>query len=135
MEESYIKLKGVVQLGKFIVKRCLSAIPVLIVVLVMVFFLMRFIPGNPIYFIQEDADMTPEQMATLEEKYGLNESIFEQFTKYIKNVLRGDWGESYFNGKPVFENIFSRMEPTIMITVLSMLITLLLGVPLGGRRQ
>ena len=118
-------------MAKFIIKRCLSAIPVLIVVLVMVFFLMRFIPGNPIYFIQEDADITPEQMEMLQEKYGLNESIFQQFAKYIKNVLRGDWGESYFNGKPVFENIRTRMEPTAMITVLSMLITLILGVPLG----
>ena len=118
-------------MGKFIFKRCLSAIPVLVVVLVLVFFLMRFLPGNPIYSIVEDADLTPEQLAIMEEKYGLNESVFQQFLKYIKNIFKGDWGDSYYNGKPVFENIFSRMEPTVVITLYSTLITLCLGIPIG----
>ena len=107
-------------MGKFVFKRCMSAIPVLIVVLVLVFFLMRFLPGNPIYSIAEDADLSEEQLALLEEKYGLNESVFQQFGKYIKNIFKGDWG-----------NIFGRMEATLVITVYSTLITLLVGIPVG----
>lgn len=118
-------------MGKFVIKRCLSAIPVLLVVLVLVFFLMRFLPGNPIYSIQEDADLTAEQLALMEEKYGLNESVFQQFIKYVKNILKGEWGDSYFNNKPVFDNIFGRMEPTLVITIYSTLITLVLGIPIG----
>lgn len=116
---------------KFIIKRVLSAIPVLLVILILVFCLMRLVPGNPMYSIQADANMTEEEMKIMEEKYGLNGSIVDQFLIYMKRVAQGDWGTSFFNGKPVFQNIFDRMEPTILITVLSTLIALVLGVPIG----
>ena len=116
---------------KFTVKRVLSAIPVLLVILILVFSLMRMIPGNPMYSLQADSNMTEEELILMQEKYGLNGSIFEQFFRYLKNIVKGDWGTSFFNGKPVFENIFSRMEPTILITVFATLISLLLGVPIG----
>ena len=109
----------------------LSAIPVLLVILILVFSLMRMIPGNPMYSLQADSNMTEEELIMMQEKYGLNGSIFEQFFRYLKNIVKGDWGTSFFNGKPVFENIFSRMEPTILITVFATLISLLLGVPIG----
>lgn len=118
-------------MGKFILKRALSAIPVLFIILLMVFCLMRAIPGNPLYTIQADADMTDEQMQIMQEKYGLNGSIFEQFGRYLKNIAKGDWGTSYFNGEEVFKNIFAHMEPTLMMTGLSTLITLGLGIPIG----
>lgn len=118
-------------MGKFILKRALSAIPVLFIILLMVFCLMRAIPGNPLYTIQADADMTDEQMQIMQEKYGLNGSIFEQFWRYLKNIAKGDWGTSYFNGEEVFKNIFDHMEPTLMMTGLSTLITLGLGIPIG----
>lgn len=116
---------------KFTVKRVLSAIPVLLVILILVFSLMRMIPGNPMYSLQADSNMTEEELIMMQEKYGLNGSIFEQFFRYLKNIVKGDWGTSFFNGKPVFENIFSRMEPTILITVFATIISLLLGVPIG----
>ena len=118
-------------MGKFVVKRFLSAIPVMLIILILVFCLMRMVPGNPMYTIQADASMTEEELFLLQEKYGLNGTIFEQFFAYMKRVVRGDWGTSYFNGKPVFENIFARMEPTILITLLSTFITIILGVPIG----
>ena len=118
-------------MAKFILKRFLSAIPVMLIILVMVFCLMRMVPGNPMYTIQADANMTEEELYMLQEKYGLNGTILDQFWAYIKRVAVGDWGESYFNGQPVFSNIFARMEPTILITLLSTFITLILGVPIG----
>ena len=118
-------------MGKFVVKRFLSAIPVMLIILILVFCLMRMVPGNPMYTIQADASMTEEELFMLQEKYGLNGTIIEQFFAYMKRVAQGDWGESYFNGKPVFENIFARMEPTILITIMSTFITLILGVPIG----
>ena len=118
-------------LGRYILKRLLSAIPVLFVILLMVFFLMRAIPGNPLYTLYEDADLTPEQLAELEEQYGISGSIPQQFVTYLKNILKGNWGTSFFNNKPVFQNILSKMEPTLMITAFSTLITLMIGVPIG----
>ena len=118
-------------MGKFVIKRILSAIPVLFIILVMVFCLMRLLPGNPLYSLQADADLSEEEMTVLQEKYGLNGTIFEQFWRYLKNIAKGDWGNSYFDGEPVFQNIFERMEPTLLMTALSTAITLLLGIPIG----
>ena len=118
-------------MGKFIIKRFLSAIPVMLIILVLVFSLMRMVPGNPMYTIQADANMTEEELFMLQEKYGLNGTIFEQFWVFIKRAAVGDWGTSYFNGQPVFSNIFARMEPTILITLMSTTIVLILGVPMG----
>lgn len=118
-------------MGKFIIKRVLSAIPVLFIILLMVFCLMRAIPGNPLYSLQADSDMTEEQLQIMQEKYGLNGTIFEQFGRYLKNIAKGDWGTSFFNGEQVFQNIFAHMEPTLMMTGLSTLITLVLGIPIG----
>lgn len=118
-------------MGKFILKRFLLAIPVLFTILTMVFVLMRLVPGNPIYSLQEDANLTPEQMEFFNEKYGLNGSILEQYGKYLRNVVKGDFGTSIFNDKPVFENIFERMDATLIITFYSTIITLLIGIPIG----
>ncbi len=118
-------------MGKFILKRFLLAIPVLFAILTLVFILMRIVPGNPIYSLQEDANLTPEQMEFFNEKYGLNGTVFEQYGKYLRNIVKGDFGDSLFNGKPVFGNIFDRMDATLIITFYSTLITLLLGIPIG----
>ena len=118
-------------MGKFIIKRVISAIPVMFLILVLVFCLMRMVPGNPMYTIQADANMTEEELYLLQEKYGLNGTIFEQFWAFIKRAATGDWGTSYFNGQPVFSNIFARMEPTILITLMSTFFVLILGVPMG----
>ena len=103
----------------------------MLIILVLVFSLMRMVPGNPMYTIQADANMTEEELFMLQEKYGLNGTIFEQFWVFIKRAAVGDWGTSYFNGQPVFSNIFARMEPTILITLMSTTIVLILGVPMG----
>ena len=93
-------------MGKFIIKRVLSAIPVLFIILLMVFCLMRAIPGNPLYSLQADADMTDEQLQIMQEKYGLNGSIIEQFARYLKNIAKGDWGTSTLTARQ-FSRIYS----------------------------
>lgn len=118
-------------MGKFILKRFLLAIPVLFAILTMVFVLMRLVPGNPIYSLQEDANLTEEEMEFFNEKYGLSGSILEQYGKYLRNVVKGDFGTSFFNEKPVFENIFDRMDATLIITFYSTIISLLIGIPIG----
>lgn len=118
-------------MGKFIVKRILTAIPTLFLALTLVFFLMRAIPGDPL-FVMTGADQvdqaTYEAMA---ERYGLAGSDFEQYIKYLGNVFKGDFGYSFFMGKTVWECIVDRLEPTLMLSAMSMIITVLLGVPLG----
>lgn len=118
-------------MGKFIVKRILTAIPTLFLALTLVFFLMRAIPGDPL-FAMTGADQVDENTyAAMEERYGLAGSDFEQYVKYLGNVARGDFGYSFFMGKTVLECIKDRLEPTLMLSALSMIITVVLGVPLG----
>ncbi len=119
-------------MGKFILKRILLSFVVLFIVLTVVFILMRLVPGNPIYAMTADAtELSPEQVEYYKEMYGLNGTIFEQYAKYIRNVVRLDFGKSLLNKKPVFENILAKMEPTIMITIFSTIIALIVGIPLG----
>jgi len=117
-------------MGKFIVKRILTAIPTLFLALTLVFFLMRAIPGDPLFAFGAE-QMNEASYAVLAERYGLAGSDFEQYVKYLGNVIRGDFGYSFFMGKTVLECISDRLEPTLMLSALSMIITVLLGVPLG----
>lgn len=117
-------------MAKFIFKRILSAIPTLLIVLLLVFVLMRMLPGSAVYGMVDD-DVTQEQIEALEEKYGFNDPLYVQFFNYMKDIFTGNWGTSYFNGRGVFENLANRYEPTILIAVCSTIITVLVGVPIG----
>lgn len=117
-------------MAKFIFKRILSAIPTLLIVLILVFVLMRMLPGSAVYGMVDD-DVTQEQIEALEEKYGFNDPLHIQFFRYMKDIFTGNWGTSYFNGRGVFENMANRYEPTILIAVCSTIITVAIGVPIG----
>ncbi|MBR2934829.1 MAG: ABC transporter permease [Oscillospiraceae bacterium] len=112
------------------IKRIGAAILQLFVVMTLIFFMVRIIPGDPAtQILGEDARI--EDIEMLREQMGLNDPIPVQYVKYLKDVVRGDWGESLYNNKPVFENIRSRMEPTILLTVYSVSLAVLIGVPMG----
>ena len=118
-------------MAKYIVKRILSAIPTLFLVLTIVFFMLHVIGGSPIYSIVDMSDISQEEIDELNEKYGFNRPLYVQYFDYLTGVLTGDWGTSYFDGKDVFENIKPRMEPTLLITICSTVITVCIGVPIG----
>jgi len=115
---------------KFTIRRILSAIPVTLIVISMVFALMRIIPGDPtIMILGEDAE--PQEYEELRDRMGLNDPLIVQYVRYMKDILTGDWGTSYYNQKPVFENIFSRWEPTILLTIYSTTLAVVIGIPVG----
>ena len=103
---------------RFIIKRLLSVIPVLIIVVTLVFFLMRIIPGDPATLMLGD-DAAPEDILAFREMMGLNDPILTQYINYIKDILTGDWGDSLYYKTPVFDNIIKRMEPTILLMLYS----------------
>lgn len=111
-------------------KRILLAIPVLLVVVIVVFFLMRVLPGDPAKMILgKDADMLAVER--LRESMGLNDPLIVQFLRYVKDIATGNWGNSFYNNLPVFENIAARFEPTLLIMICSVLISAILGIPIG----
>lgn len=112
------------------IKRIFAALLQLFIVMTLIFFMVRIIPGDPAtQILGEDARI--EDIELLREQMGLNDPIPVQYVNYLKDIVRGDWGVSLYNNKPVFENIRSRMEPTIILTLYSVALAVLIGVPMG----
>jgi peptide/nickel transport system permease protein len=114
----------------FLIRRLLSVIPVLLIVAVLVFLMLRLVPGDPAVVIAGDT-ATDEQVAAIRERMGLERPIVVQFGLWIGNVLRGDLGESFFFRKPVTELIAQRLEPTLALGAGALLLAVVVAVPLG----
>ncbi|NNC92892.1 MAG: ABC transporter permease [Acidimicrobiia bacterium] len=114
----------------FIVRRTLLAIPVLIGIIVVVFLLIRAIPGDPCTAILGE-QATEEACERFDEANGLNEPIFVQLGIYIKNVVTFDLGDSIRFSRPVNQLLIERLPLTIELAVSALAIAVLVGVPLG----
>jgi len=115
---------------QFIARRLLSTIPVLVIVAVLVFMLLRLTPGDPAAILAGDAAST-EQIEGIRETLGLDRPLPVQFGIWVGQLLRGDLGESYYYKVRVTELIAQRLEPTMSLAVLTIIIAILVAVPLG----
>lgn len=115
---------------RYILKRLLMMIPVLIGVTFVVFCIMDMTPGNPAQMILGEA-ATPESIAKLEEELGLNGSLIERYIRYMGNLVTGDMGISYKNGLSVSEQIFEKLPNTILLASSGVLIAVFIGIPMG----
>lgn len=114
----------------YILHRILSTLPVMGVVAVVVFMLIHLSPGDPAALIAGDL-ATEEDIARLREALGLNQPLWRQFLIWAGGLLTGDLGTSIFTQVPVTHLLAQRIEPTVAIAGLTMLVTLLLAIPLG----
>ncbi|HEY2873210.1 MAG TPA: ABC transporter permease [Reyranella sp.] len=114
----------------FIARRLVSIIPVLAVVALFVFFMLRLTPGDPAAVIAGD-NATSDQIADIREKLGLNLPIWQQFGIWLGNMLQGNFGESFFFKKTVAELIAQRLEPTLALSVCTLILAVSTAVPLG----
>ncbi|UIJ70467.1 ABC transporter permease [Aurantimonas sp. HBX-1] len=114
----------------YFVRRVLAAIPVMIVVALFVFLLLRLTPGDPAAIIAGDM-ATPQQLADIREALGLNEPLYTQFVTWSTQLLTGDFGTSLISRTPVTTLIGQRLEPTVSLALLTMALTILISVPLG----
>ena len=114
----------------YILRRLLATIPVMTVVAVFVFFLLRFAPGDPAAIIAGD-DATSEQIEAVRAKLGLDRPVLEQFGLWVWGMLQGDFGTSIFSNLPVTRLIAQRVEPTLALTLSTLLVAVLLAIPLG----
>ena len=114
----------------FLVKRIAATVPVLFIVAVLVFLLLRLTPGDPATIIAGDA-ASPENVAKIRENLGLSKPLIAQFGIWFGNVLAGDLGESYFFKVKVSTLIMQRIEPTLALSFCTILIAVLVAVPLG----
>jgi len=115
---------------RYCLQRLVACIPVLAVVAVVVFLLLRLTPGDPAAIIAGDY-ATPEQIQRIRAGLGLDKPFVAQFGIWAGRVVRGDLGESFFFKKQVAELIGQRLEPTLALAVGTVLISVLIAVPLG----
>ncbi len=115
---------------KYIVRRLLLVLPVLLGVSFIVFSIMSFTPGDPATAIL-GTSATKEQIAELNQELGMNDPFFIRYARYVVNAVTGDFGNSYRTQKPVFNEIFARFGITFRLGVLSICVAVLIGVPIG----
>lgn len=114
----------------YFLRRILAAIPVMLVVALFVFLLLRLSPGDPAAIIAGDM-ATPEQLAAIRENLGLNQPLYRQFFVWIWQLLQGDFSTSLMAHTPVLDMIGQRVEPTISLALVSIMFTIIISVPLG----
>jgi len=114
----------------FLARRLLATIPVMAIVAVLVFSMLRMTPGDPASIIA-GAAATSADVAGIREKLGLDRPIVEQFAIWIGNLLHGDFGESFFFKKTVASLIADRVGPTLALATITMVLSISIAVPLG----
>lgn len=114
----------------YILKRILATIPVMAVVAIFVFSLLRLTPGDPAAVIAGDY-ASPQDVERIRQKLGLDKPVHIQFGIWIGHLLQGDLGTSIFSGMPVTTLIGQRLEPTLALTAFTMLIAIVTAIPLG----
>jgi peptide/nickel transport system permease protein len=108
----------------------LQVIPVLVGVSIVVFFMVRAIPGDPAQILLGQL-ATQEQIQALREQMGLDKPVIVQYWLFLKDAVRGDLGTSIVTGRPVTTELLVRFPATLELTAFAMLIAVLVGVPVG----
>ncbi|MBC8751226.1 MULTISPECIES: ABC transporter permease [Paraburkholderia] len=114
----------------FLLRRILSTAPVLVVVALIVFMILRLTPGDPAAALVGD-NGTSADIARIHASLGLDRPLPVQFVKWTGQLLQGNLGDSYYMKQPVTRLIAQRIAPTVSLSALTLVMTLLLAVPLG----
>ncbi|MFI5260962.1 MAG: ABC transporter permease [Candidatus Limnocylindrales bacterium] len=115
---------------KYIVRRLIGAIPVLIGLSIVLFLFVRLLPGDPaIAILGQHA--TPALIIQVHQALGLDQPIWVQYITYVGGLLQGDFGSSFINGRSVLEDFLQRFPATIELTVAALIFAVGLGIPLG----
>jgi len=114
----------------YIARRLLAAIPVIIMVAVVVFAMLRLTPGDPAAILAGD-DATTEQLEQIRQSMGLDKPILTQFAVWVGQLAQGDLGQSLLSRKPVLDLISERVGPTVALAVSVLIVTILVAIPMG----
>ena len=115
---------------RYVIKRLLQLIPVIIGVSFLIFFIMDLAPGTIIDMIAPD-DATTEQIKQLEHEYGYDRSVAYRYVRYMTHLLQGDMGVSYLTNKPVFDSYMERLPYTAKLGLCAFILSLVMSIPLG----
>jgi peptide/nickel transport system permease protein len=122
--------------GRYLIQRILQLIPVLILVSVAVFLIIRIIPGDPVLVMlgvdpEERARISEEQYETLKHQLGYDRPIYVQYANWVSRIVQGDMGLSLRSRRPIFEVIFERYPATLYLALTALLTGVLIAIPTG----
>jgi peptide/nickel transport system permease protein len=115
---------------EYIIKRLLQMIPTILVITLVVFAMMKAIPGDPIITLLGDAYDEADAEA-LRKAYGFDKPIIVQYFIWLGKLLRGDWGVSILSSREVLNDVLIRLPITIELVILAMIVALVIAVPAG----
>jgi len=112
-------------LKKYVARRLLQAIPLVFIIMALNFLIMQMAPGDPVDFLVSGLEgASKEFIDMVKAKYGFDRPIHEQFIRYMSNILRGDFGYSFYFHQPVVKILIPRLRNTLLLTTASLLIEL-----------
>jgi len=118
-------------MGKYIIRRIISLIPVLLLVSVITFLLIYIVPGDPAVTML-GMDATPQDVEALRAEMGLNKPIYIRFFIWFSKVLHGDLGKSFFfEGRSVTGILLERLPATILLATVALVFAIVIGIPMG----
>jgi peptide/nickel transport system permease protein len=115
---------------RFVLRRLALLVPVLVGLSILLFAWVRALPGDPARALLGQR-ATPEGIARVNELYGFNEPVLQQYLLYVKALLNGDFGRSIQTGQPVLESFFEKFPATVELGMSALLLAIVVGVPLG----
>lgn len=114
----------------FLLRRIAATVPVMGMVALIVFSLLRLTPGDPAAIIAGDS-ATPDQIELIRQNMGLNEPVYQQFIHWVSQLLHGDMGTSLISGQPVWSMVADRIGPSLALCATTMIISVIIAIPLG----
>lgn len=118
-------------LTRYALKRILLLIPVFLGVTAVVFLLLKLVPGDPVAVLLPPTARTPEQIAQLRARLGLDQPIYIQYAKWLWNAVQGDLGRSYATRQQVTTMIMNAVWPTFQLSVVALVVALFIAIPVG----
>jgi peptide/nickel transport system permease protein len=116
---------------RYLLRRLLEAVPLLLLISMAVFFVLQILPAGPLSVYENDPSLTTEDLERLEERFGLNDPIPIRYAKWLGTVARGDLGYSLVTHQPVGIMIGDRLPNTLYLMGVAFLVTLVIALPLG----
>ena len=117
--------------ARFLARRCLQALPLLLLISVLVFLLIHAAPGGPLAVYLANPNVRPEDIERLRRALGLDRPLWVQYWSWLTAFIRGDWGYSFSDGRPVLERVAERLPATLELAGVSLAGALALTLPAG----
>ena len=115
---------------RYTIKRLLMIIPIMLGIALVVMIFIDLTPGDPARMVLGD-HASEEDLAAFREEMGLDDPFIVRYVRFVGNVVRGDFGNSFATGRPVFDEMMQRFPFTLLLVTLSMLLSIMIGIPIG----